>query len=125
MVYSSRTRKFEDLDFKLVRDLWRRLLKNPYSCFSMQELLIEMKRCGHGRDKTKLTIRTLCELNLIIKTGTKVYRNVEKDEKVYGRIYVYQHSHVFGEFIEKFLSLCKSEENEKGGELIPDSKSSP
>jgi len=115
MTYSRKSRKFEDLDFNLVRDLLRLFWKGRYSCFSMEELVLELKKLGYGRDKVKFTIKVLVDYSLVYKSKTKVYRSVEKDKLVRGRVMIYKWSIIHEDFIEKFLSLCASEKKQKGG----------
>lgn len=115
MVHSTRSRKFEDLDFNLVRDLWKLFWKGRYSCFSMEELILEMKKLGYGRDKVKFTVGVLVDYLLVYKSETKVYRSVEKDKFVRGRIMIYKWNITHEDFIKGFLSLCVSEKKRKGG----------
>lgn len=115
MVHSIGSRKFEDLDFNLVRDTWRLLLKYPYACWSMEELVLEMKKLGFGRDKTIITVRVLARDGLIFSSVTRVYRSVKEDKTVRGKIIVYQNHIGKEEFIKKFLSLCYSDKEVKGG----------
>ena len=115
MVKSTRLLKFEDLDFNLVRDLWKLLLKGKYSCFSMEELVLKMKKLGYGKNKVVTTIRVLVRYRLIHRNSTRVYKSVLKGKFVRGKIMVYTHGIIHEDFIEKYLSLCNSEEHEKGG----------
>lgn len=115
MVKGVRSRRFEDLDFNLVRDLWKVLLKGKYTCFSMEELVLKMKKLGYGKNKVVTTIRVLVMYRLIHRNSTRVYRSMLKGKFVRGKIMVYKHGIIHEDFIEKYLSLCNSEKYEKGG----------